>query len=781
MRVSRFRNRFSDRGPRRFFSVRLDALIGTLASAIALAFAIVPVAFAQADTDPPELIDFDFNPKAIDLTADGAQINFEMELRDELAGVGFVGCGIVSQSGRIHIGASIGFPTSGDRSSGVFTFWIWVPRFFEEGIWRIDSCSATDESFNNVTWSSAELATLGFPTDLHAGFLPGTPAAVISTLMDGKGVRGNSFTIKAELAQGNPDDVSPTLGVRFDVRLLPSGSFAPIHARHLNHPNPDTRYPYFTHWDVSSVADGDYEIRAVAHALDGTADTTPETIRITIDHAGSVDIDENFSSESIQESRTSVDDGIENYVVSGDWTDASTAAELIVPVGALNSPADTAILSFPDPAGEEVLLDPAVQSIGVFVDFAFQSGETALEGGSRADLLVSYSDYDQDGYVDGTDIREDELELRYYDPVADAYVPFLWTVLTEHNMVHSPTPFTGRFAIVPAPWRWQSLARGQRACVNEMSKNGERVNKAQLRENERCLMDFQREKLVAPMTFDDCMTADRRGRIRKAGEKTATRENRKCDPRDAPPRFTHTDSAIVNTVAMNGGLALASKIFGGTPVLDANLVTRADDKETAKCQFEMLKRADRLENTVLKEVNKAVKKALKDETIGSNAALEATLQDVLSSNDRIERTQDRLVRWVDRKCAALQAPPSTFFLGACGMGSPNLNPVETCVIAAARCEACLKVNAFDDLNLDCDQADDRDVNGSCQATGYESAPNHQRLTNADCYPFSVPDSAPAIAKTCAGLAKSAPNMLFTPADYEGMPEDCKPFVNPICR
>jgi hypothetical protein len=33
------------------------------------------------------------------------------------------------------------------------------------------------------------------------------------------------------------------------------------------------------------------------------------------------------------------------------------------------------------------------------------------------------------------------------------------------------------------------------------------------------------------------------------------------------------------------------------------------------------------------------------------------------------------------------------------------------VIAAARCEACLKINAFGDLNLECDQADDQTTNG----------------------------------------------------------------------
>ena len=35
------------------------------------------------------------------------------------------------------------------------------------------------------------------------------------------------------------------------------------------------------------------------------------------------------------------------------------------------------------------------------------------------------------------------------------------------------------------------------------------------------------------------------------------------------------------------------------------------------------------------------------------------------------------------------------------------------MIAAARCEVCLKLNAFDDLSIDCDEADDEVVNGSC--------------------------------------------------------------------
>jgi hypothetical protein len=128
----------------------------------------------------------------------------------------------------------------------------------------------------------------------------------------------------------------------------------------------------------------------------------------------------------------------------------------------------------------------------------------------------------------------------------------------------------------------------------------------------------------------------------------------------------------------------------------------------------MLKRADKLETTVLKEVNKAKKRAIRDETVNSEAALEAELWAVFALNDRITKIQNRLVRWVDAKCAVLQDPPSAIFPGECGEGDPNLRQVEVCAIAAARCEACLKINAFDALSLDCELADDRTDNGSCQ-------------------------------------------------------------------
>jgi hypothetical protein len=55
------------------------------------------------------------------------------------------------------------------------------------------------------------------------------------------------------------------------------------------------------------------------------------------------------------------------------------------------------------------------------------------------------------------------------------------------------------------------------------------------------------------------------------------------------------------------------------------------------------------------------------------------------------------------------------------------------------------------------------------------------LTNAECFPESLPDSAPNNAKLCVGLAMSAPDMIFTKLDFEGMPDECKPIVMSHCR
>jgi hypothetical protein len=90
------------------------------------------------------------------------------------------------------------------------------------------------------------------------------------------------------------------------------------------------------------------------------------------------------------------------------------------------------------------------------------------------------------------------------------------------------------------------------------------------------------------------------------------------------------------------------------------------------------------------------------------------------------------------------------------------------------------INAFDDLDLDCDHADDQTANWSCPL---RAAGGSGGLTNADCFDFQTcaAESTNAWATVCCSMAQANPDMPFRPADYQGMPDDCKPLVNPICR
>jgi hypothetical protein len=414
---------------------------------------------SNEDIEPPTLVSFNFDPRNVDVTGDSRTVSCEMSVTDSAAGVGLSLCRLLPPRG-FPQQYCYGTLASGDELDGTYTCDVVFPQYVEEGTWRV-VVVVQDLVENSRGYLENDLAELGFPSLLDVEFLNGPPRAAIAGPLDGSRVRGNSLTIRGRLNSGNPGDLHTIFGVLFKYRSLPDGSFSPIPARTAIHPNPDATYPYFIHWDVSGVADGDYELRAVAHDLDGIPDPSPEAITITIAQTGVVDIDENFSEENVQESHSGVSNGGDSFVESADSIDASTVTALVIPAGALTLSSDTAILSYSDFLSELAVAQEVEQIVGAVVDFTLESGQADFESGLTGDLIISYSDYDQDGYVDGTGIPESGLELRYYDPVADAYVPMpSWTVMTEHNMVHADTPFTGRFAVIPEPSRLLMLSAG---------------------------------------------------------------------------------------------------------------------------------------------------------------------------------------------------------------------------------------------------------------------------------------------------------------------------------
>ena len=83
---------------------------------------------------------------------------------------------------------------------------------------------------------------------------------------------------------------------------------------------------------------------------------------------------------------------------------------------------------------------------------------------------------------------------------------------------------------------------------------------------------------------------------------------------------------------------------------------------------------------------------------------------------------------------------------------------------------------------DSEEGDDEDDEGRDKDKG-RKGDDEPKLTNADCFDFATcaSNATSTWATACCSMAQSNPDMPFGKADYRGMPEDCKPLVNPICR
>jgi hypothetical protein len=243
-----------------------------------------------------------------------------------------------------------------------------------------------------------------------------------------------------------------------------------------------------------------------------------------------------------------------------------------------------------------------------------------------------------------------------------------------------------------------------------MNRAGEKVNKAQLTQNEKCLSEFQRGKLET--AFEKCIVATDPfaldvGRLKKAQEKTEKQDRKSCLSLNPPPPFGYTGADTVNSAAVLGARALVEALFD-KPVDDADLFTKGQVKTSAACQLAMLKEGDRVEKTAVKEVTKAKKKALKKDGIAGAVELTAVVAQALTGNSKIQKREAKLKKKVDKKCGELSPPFITPFPGHCGLGA-TLGEVEDCVIREANCLACWKIKTFDALNLDCNGL----TGGSC--------------------------------------------------------------------
>ena len=142
----------------------------------------------------------------------------------------------------------------------------------------------------------------------------------------------------------------------------------------------------------------------------------------------------------------------------------------------------------------------------------------------------------------------------------------------------TPIPGAATPTVTPTPLPTAPFTKAQQACVNEMNKNGAKVNKAQLKESETCLKDQQKSRLTT--TFEVCLTDDRKNKMQKVDDKLVEGEAKKCDQLPVAPPFAFTGSTTVFKAGVDGAVALTYAIFGGPPVQDAVLATKVSDSRS---------------------------------------------------------------------------------------------------------------------------------------------------------------------------------------------------------
>jgi hypothetical protein len=267
--------------------------------------------------------------------------------------------------------------------------------------------------------------------------------ARIKTPNAGKKISGNRVLVSAELTSGSPGQTQQIL---FQYKPSSSAVWSNIVAANLNHPNPDLSAPYFVHWDVTALANGNYDLRAVATDIFSSTDGSPDIVTVSIDSVNFEVREISLGGGRVQKDQK-VHKEVANQVEAAD-EGTSQKTELTIPAGALDQSSMT-VTVVNKPAGA-----PAtginIQDAGLTTSITLSNSQTDLAGGQVATIVIHYPDDNDDGIVDGTQVLATTLKLYTYNAAQGKWViEFPSVVNTASKTVTGITPhfsFFGAFA-----------------------------------------------------------------------------------------------------------------------------------------------------------------------------------------------------------------------------------------------------------------------------------------------------------------------------------------------
>ncbi|MDD3524534.1 MAG: SdrD B-like domain-containing protein, partial [Candidatus Cloacimonetes bacterium] len=187
------------------------------------------------DTEPPDVLSFDFDPRVVDTTTSYQRITVTTRLTDELSGFSSSTIRFKSPSERQSVSAYLSFPNriSGDMLDGIYEGEMTLLQYSEPGTWELDYISLYDNVGNRKQLSQSDAVALVFPTEFEVVSLDDTePPEVLNFGFDPKAVDSATSSQKITLtthlidnlsgfSSGNVRFKSPSEGQSVSVSLSP--------------------------------------------------------------------------------------------------------------------------------------------------------------------------------------------------------------------------------------------------------------------------------------------------------------------------------------------------------------------------------------------------------------------------------------------------------------------------------------------------------------------------------------------------------------------------------
>jgi len=175
---------------------------------------------ASEDTEPPDVLSFDFDPKAVDTSASSQEITVTTRLTDDLSG--FSSATVRFESPSDSQSASVSLSSldriSGDELNGVYEDKMTLPQYSEPGTWKLDYISFRDNVGNRKQLFEDDVAALGFPTEFEVESVgDAEPPDILSFDFDPKAVDTSTSSQEITAATRLTDDLSglSSASVRF--------------------------------------------------------------------------------------------------------------------------------------------------------------------------------------------------------------------------------------------------------------------------------------------------------------------------------------------------------------------------------------------------------------------------------------------------------------------------------------------------------------------------------------------------------------------------------------